>query len=109
MATAIACVRAAPATPRPKPHIKIGPGGLKRPGTRQLSGERACQGAHPILRRKTHADWRDYSAAMWPGFPLPLTPLWSQSVRTPIPKQGNNHVLVTINHHLTPHYLRIEV
>ena len=30
---------------RQKPNQKIGPDGPKRPGTRQLHGERACQGA----------------------------------------------------------------
>src|ERR1700746_558845 len=56
------------------PPIRIGPGGPERPVTRQLSGERARQGAHPIPTvRKHDAELAHYPAAMWLGFPPPLT------------------------------------
>src|ERR1700739_943567 len=56
------------------PPMRIGPGGPERPVTRQLSGERARQGAHPIPTvRKHHAELAHYPAAMWLGFPPPLT------------------------------------
>jgi hypothetical protein len=54
--------------------VKIGPDGPKRPGTRQLYGERACQGAHPCQTvRKRRAELPHSGAGMWPGFPPPLT------------------------------------
>ena len=46
------------------PTTKIGPDGPNRPGIRQLFGERACQGAHPVPSLSD-------DALNWPTFAPP--------------------------------------
>src|SRR5215469_3930504 len=77
MATAIVSARAAPAKPRSRPtpsHKDWSTSGPERPVTHQLSGERAPGRSPDPYRRKHDAALAHYSAAMWPGFPPPLTP-----------------------------------
>src|SRR6516162_2924622 len=76
MATAIVSARAAPAKPRSRPtpsHKDWSTSGPERPVTHQLSGERAPGRSPDPYRRKHDAELAHYSAAMWPGFPPPLT------------------------------------
>src|SRR5215469_11282568 len=78
MATAIVSARAAPAKPRSRPtpsHKDWSTSGPERPVTHQLSGERAPGRSPDPYRRKHDAELAHYSAAMWPGFPPPLTPV----------------------------------
>src|SRR6478735_2457103 len=75
MVTATASPRAARERPQPPPDARQ-PDWPFRPtrlGTRQLSGERACQGARPARPSVQDPRVVDYCAAQWLVFPPPLT------------------------------------